>query len=173
MRAVCTGTQTLPPRHYRTHFLYTATSWHHWFISGPKWADLSSKLSYTDLFDTHTGTQPPVSSYLHCWSAGSTGSGVLNNLQGEKYTVCCVKSVDVCCVDCCVPPPRTVTLVTIKPVFGPAAACAQPARVNSGELLIVRSVLITVMAILPIKPPAVLWGIVHHNDPHVLPKLIE
>ena len=70
------------------------------------------------------------------------------------------------------PRPRTVTLVTIKPVFGPAAACAQPARVNSGELLIVRSVLITVMAIQQIKPPAiqqiippaVLWGIVHHND---------
>ena len=53
-----------------------------------------------------------------------------------------------------------------------AAACAQLGRVNSGELLIVRSVLITVMAIQQIKqpaiqlikPPAVLWGIVHHND---------
>ena len=39
------------------------------------------------------------------------------------------------------PRPRTVALVTTKPVFGPQL---QLGRVNSDELLIVRSVLITV-----------------------------
>ena len=39
------------------------------------------------------------------------------------------------------PRPRTVTLVTTKPVFGPPL---QLGRVNSDELLNVRSVLITV-----------------------------
>ena len=39
------------------------------------------------------------------------------------------------------PRPRTVTLVTTKPVFGPPL---QLGRVNSDELLIVRSVPITV-----------------------------
>ena len=49
----------------------------------------------------------------------------------------------VCCVDCNVSPPpdRTVTLVTTKPVSGPPL---QLGRVNSDELLIVRSVPITV-----------------------------
>ena len=51
------------------------------------------------------------------------------------------------------PRPRTVTLVTTKPVFGPPL---QLGRVNSDELLIVRSVLITVIAIQAIIPPAIL-----------------
>ena len=103
MRAVCTGIQTLPPRHYHTSFLYTSNKLAQGAATDSSRVPngLICLLNYlTLIYLIHTLEHSLLFRHIYTLqscvcraeSAGPTGPRVLNNLQGEKYIVRCVKS---------------------------------------------------------------------------------
>ena len=103
MRAVCTGIQTLPPRHYHTSFLYTSNKLAHTAATDSSRVPngLICLLNYlTLIYLIHTLEHSLLFRHIYtlqsCVCVESRQCEriqlVLNNLQGEKNIVRCVKN---------------------------------------------------------------------------------
>ena len=100
MRGVCTGIQTLPPRHYHTSFLYTSNKLAHTAATDSSRVPngLICLLNYlTLIYLIHTLEHSLLFRHIYtlqscvCRAESPIGPGVLNNLQGENYVVRCGK----------------------------------------------------------------------------------
>ena len=104
MRGVCTGIQTLPPRHYHTSFLYTSNKLAQGAATDSSRVPngLICLLNYlTLIYLIHTLEHSLLFRHIYtvCRAesagAGPTGPRVLNNLRKKstlQYIVRCVKS---------------------------------------------------------------------------------